>query len=220
MFTGIIEELGTVRNFSKNNSGAKITISCKKVLEDLKIGDSVAINGVCQTAVEIGDNYFVAEISNETLKVTTLSNLKSTQIVNLERAMLANGRFGGHIVSGHVDGTAIFIEKINQGIATTFIFAANENLTNYIIKKGSICIDGISLTIADISQNKFSIAVIPHTQKETTLNNLKIGDSVNIETDVLGKYIEKFLQNTNKISANNNNFSNNITEDFLRENGF
>lgn len=211
MFTGIIEEIGIVKEFSKRGRTAFITIECKKVLEDVKLGDSIAIDGVCQTVIKFDSNSFSVEVSAETLNVTTFSNLKNGVKVNLERAMTLNGRFGGHIVSGHVDGIGK-VKKIHKiGDFYNIEFEVERGLTKYIVKKGSITINGISLTVADIVSNEFSIAVIPHTFKKTNLNMLKSGDSVNIETDVLAKYVEKIL------STGNNK---DIDKNFLEENGF
>lgn len=212
MFTGIIEEIGVVKDLKIISDNAKIYIDCKKVLEDTKIGDSIAINGVCQTVIKIFEKGFMAEVSKETLDVTNFSSLKSGDKVNLERALTLNERIGGHFVSGHVDNVAKFIsaQKINDFYNMEFEVA--EETAKYIVKKGSITINGISLTVADIQNKKVTIAVIPHTFENTNLSCLIKGQNVNVETDVFAKYIEKFLLNERTTSI--------ITEDFLKENGF
>lgn len=214
MFTGIIEETGIVKSFIKNSNGADITIQCEKVLQDTKIGDSIAINGCCQTVVALGNDFFRANVSDETLNVTNFNLLKSGTPVNLERALTPTSRMGGHIVQGHVDCTGKFIKKEQLNDFYNLYFEIPTEQCKYVVKKGSIAINGISLTVADISGNIFHIAVIPHTFAQTTLSTLKIGDSVNIETDILGKYIEKLL------SVSDNSAKSNIDENFLKENGF
>ena len=214
MFTGIIEETGIVKSFIKNSNGADITIQCEKVLQDTKIGDSIAINGCCQTVVALGNDFFRANVSDETLNVTNFNLLKSGTPVNLERALTPTSRMGGHIVQGHVDCTGKFIKKEQLNDFYNLYFEIPTEQCKYVVKKGSIAINGISLTVADISGNIFHIAVIPHTFAQTTLSTLRIGDLVNIETDILGKYIEKLL------SASDNSAKSNIDENFLKENGF
>lgn len=214
MFTGIIEELGSIKNFIKITNGADITIQCHKVLEDTKIGDSISINGCCQTVVELSADTFKANVSEETLNVTNFNNLKIGNVVNLERALTPTSRMGGHIVQGHVDFTAEFIKKEQLSEFYNLYFKIPQNQCKYIVKKGSIAINGVSLTIANIIDNIFHIAVIPHTFENTNLNKLIIGEKVNIETDILGKYVEKFL------SVNNNECKSRIDENFLKENGF
>lgn len=211
MFTGIIEEIGTIQSFSKNDKNASITIACKNVLEGTKVGDSISIDGVCQTVTKLSANSFSAQVSNETLNVTTFSKFKSGIKVNLERALTLNSRLGGHIVSGHIDGIGKIknIEKLSDFY--NLKLELNDSLTKYIVKKGSITINGISLTIADIATNEIKIAIIPHTFENTNLNSLEYGDFVNIEVDILAKYVENFL------STNNNS---GINENFLKENGF
>lgn len=211
MFTGIIEETGKVRNFCTQNTGAKFEIGCSRVLGGTKVGDSIAINGCCTTVTELGADYFSADISSETLKITNFSSIKNGTDVNLERALTPASRIGGHIVQGHIDcvGKFIGIEKLSEFYNLSFEIPQQE--IKYVVKKGSIAINGISLTVADIYGNLIKAAVIPHTWQNTTLNQLKSGDSVNIETDILGRYIENFL------SASNNS---KINEDFLIENGF
>ena len=212
MFTGIIEEIGKVAEFSKSSNGAKLKINCAIVLGDVKIGDSISINGCCQTVVNIGSNWFEVDVSYETLKVTNFSKLKTGEEVNLERALTLQSRLGGHIVQGHVDCIGKYIDVKKLSNFYNLYFEIPKDMTKYIVKKGSIAINGISLTIADITENSFYAAVIPHTFENTNLKNLKFNDIVNIETDILGKYVEKFLLPDNNVSK--------ISEDFLAENGF
>lgn len=208
MFTGIVEEVGRVQSVSEK----KAVIECKMVLDDTKIGDSIAVNGVCLTVTDIGNNYFTADVSPETYMVTALNELKPSSEVNLERALPIGGRLGGHIVSGHIDG----IGKIgsispNNGFFDMSI-ELNPREAKYVIKKGSITVNGVSLTVADISGNAIRIAVIPHTFKNTSLKTLSTGSYVNIEVDVLAKYVEKFLSTSDNKSR--------IDVDFLQRNGF
>lgn len=208
MFTGIIEELGKIRLITTN----KIQIECTQILDDINTGDSIAVNGVCLTAAETGNKFFTADVSQETMKVTNLHSLKIGDYVNLERAMKADGRFGGHIVSGHIDNVAQ-LKKIDKlGEFYNLEFELPSDCARYVIKKGSVTIDGISLTIAEVFENKVTIAVIPHTFKNTNLYTLNIGSYVNIEVDILAKYIEKFLSSSDNKSR--------IDEKFLIECGF
>lgn len=212
MFTGIIEETGTVKSFRKNDNGASISIECKTVLEETKIGDSIAINGVCQTVTDLSDGCFSARVSDETLAVTAFNNFKPGDKVNLERALTLNSRLGGHIVCGHVDCKGKFLskEQLNDFYNLEFEIPADQG--KYVVNKGSITVNGISLTVANVYSNTFKTAIIPHTFNATNLCCLKPGDYVNIETDILGKYVEKIL------SAKDNDTS--ISMNFLQENGF
>lgn len=212
MFTGIIEEIGIIEDFTQTSNGAEVTVFCDKVLKDTKIGDSIAIDGVCQTVVEKSENTFTANVSDETLKVTNFSTLKKGEKVNLERALTLNERIGGHLVLGHVESVAKMTFCQKNADFYTMKFEVTEDSSRYIIKKGSVTINGISLTVAEIQGKIIEIAVIPHTFKNTNLSKLKIGDTVNIETDIFAKYIEKFLLNKKTTSI--------ISEDFLKENGF
>lgn len=207
MFTGIIEEIGEIKNFQHNTV---LEVSCHKILEDVKLGDSIAINGVCQTVIGFSKISFKVEVSPETLAVTNFSQLKAGMKVNLERALTPTTRMGGHIVQGHVDqtGELLKVEKLDNFYNMYFETAD----TKYIVKKGSITVNGISLTVADVNETCFKIAVIPHTYENTTLSGLKTGETVNIETDILGRYIEKFLSPQDNKSK--------ISMEFLRENGF
>ena len=213
MFTGIIEEIGEIKSFQRSASGsAVVEVFCRKILEDIKLGDSIAINGVCQTIVEFTLNFFKVEVSPETLAVTNFSEFHAGMPVNLERALTPATRMGGHIVQGHVDltGRLLKVEKLDNFYNMYF----ETTDTRYIVKKGSIAVNGISLTVADVNETCFKIAVIPHTFENTTLKLLKTGESVNIETDILGRYVEKFL------SLNDNTAKSKISMEFLRENGF
>lgn len=214
MFTGIIEELGFVKNFIKKSTGADIIVQCSTVLENTKIGDSIAINGCCQTVVNLTGDTFTANVSEETLKVSNFNTLKSGDRVNLERALTPSSRMGGHIVQGHVDCTGEFIQKEQLENFYNLYFKIPERESRYIVKKGSVAINGISLTVADIQENIFHVAVIPHTFENTNLKYLRLNSAVNIETDILGKYVEKLL------SVSDNNSESKIDETFLKENGF
>ena len=208
MFTGITEEKGKIQTI-KNNS---IIIECLKVLDGCKIGDSIAVNGVCLTVTEIGKSFFRADVSPETLKVTALNYLKTGDFVNLERALPADGRFGGHIVLGHVDGIAKVVSVVKNHEFFDLIIELNPDEIRYIVRKGSITVDGISLTVAEITGERVKMAIIPHTFANTNLSNLKYGDFVNIEVDILAKYVEKFLSTSDNGSG--------ISMDFLERNGF
>lgn len=216
MFTGIIEEIGIVKSVKSK----VITIEANKIFEDLKLGDSVSVNGTCLTVAsfenKIFPKIFNADITLETLSRTNLGELKSGFKVNLERALTLNGRLGGHIVSGHIDGVGIIknISKNCDDIKLTI--EVSSNLMKYIIEKGSVAVDGISLTVAEVNKNNFSVAIIPHTLKETILYYKKTGDTVNIENDIIGKYVEKLLSFNNI----NNDKNSNINMEFLIKNGF
>ena len=212
MFTGIIEEKGTITSLNKLQNGAIITVGCKKVLDDLKIDDSIAINGVCQTVVKLLESGFQVFASYETLNITTFGSLECGDTINLERALKLSDRLGGHIVSGHVDGVGKLIAREKIGDAYKMTFELPDELIKEVVKKGSIAIDGVSLTIAEVLDNKITIAVISHTFKNTLLEDLRINSAVNIETDILGKYVARFIgQNAQKSK---------ITADFLERNGF
>ena len=208
MFTGIIEEIGVIQALTNK----QVTIKCSKVLEKTKLGDSIAVNGICLTVVDITTQGFVADVSDETFRVSNLSKLKAGSFVNLERAMLADGRFGGHIVSGHIDNIAKIIAIKNNEDFYDLEIELDSTESRFVIKKGSITVNGISLTIASIDSNRIKIAVIPHTYEKTNLQNLKPGDYVNIEVDIFAKYIEKFLSTSDNKSR--------IDLDFLQRNGF
>lgn len=215
MFTGIIEEMGIVKSI-KNNA---ITIEADKIFDDLKLGDSVAVNGTCLTISSFSNKIFKADITLETLSRTNLGDLKSGFKVNLERALTLSKRLGGHIVSGHIDGVGV-IKNISKNDRDIILkIEVPMSLMKYIIEKGSVAVDGISLTVAEVNKNIFSIAIIPHTFKETILYYKKEGDKVNIENDIIGKYVEKLLQ-FNNFDNEKNNKNSNINMEFLIKNGF
>lgn len=194
MFTGIVEEVGHIRRLGQIPKGARLEISASTVLDDAKLGDSIAVSGVCLTVVEHGRDWFAADLSAETLQRTSLQQARPGTRVNLERALLPTTRLGGHIMQGHVDGTGRFIEArpVGEGWAVRISFPAE--LGRYIVEKGSIAVDGISLTVAALGADWFEIAVIPHTWKQTSLSTLSGGALVNLEVDVIAKYVEKMLQ--------------------------
>jgi len=193
MFTGIIEEMGSVKALRREAGSAQLTIFASTVLDNTALGDSICVNGVCLTVVDIGRSEFSADIANETLKVTGLGELQGGQKVNLERALQLSARIGGHLVTGHVDAVGRIREKRQEGNSWRVFIEAPETALRYIIKKGSVAVDGISLTVADVDKTGFSIAMIPHTAKLTTLGFKSTGDSVNLETDIIGKYVERLL---------------------------
>ncbi len=193
MFTGIIEELGKVAGLEKRGNGARIKISAKIVTEDSNEGDSIAVNGVCLTAIDISQNSFSANVSPETLNRSTLGNLKINAAVNLERAVTPSTRLGGHIVQGHVDGKGKFSQAIQADDFWTVRIGFPKELAPYLVYKGSISVEGISLTIANLTEDYFSIAVIPKTWELTNLSSLKSGDEVNLEVDIIAKYVERIM---------------------------
>ncbi len=211
MFTGIIEEIGTVRRIEHGAKGARLTIQAKTVLEDTRIGDSIATNGVCLTVVSMTGDSFSADVMAESLRRSSLGTLQGGSPVNLERAMAANGRFGGHIVSGHIDGTGTIASQKREDNAVWVKIKTPAPPLRYIVEKGSIAIDGVSLTVAAVTDTDFSVSIIPHTGAQTILLGKKPGDPVNLECDVIGKYVEKLTapHKTGGISTN-----------FLAENGF
>lgn len=193
MFTGIIEEIGILKTIQKKSVSAVLTVQAKKILSDIHIGDSIAVNGVCLTVTSFDGSTFRADVMHETLNRSALGKLHPGSPVNLERAMAANGRFGGHIVSGHIDGTGTVAAIERDGNAVWYNIRCAPEILRYIIPKGSIAIDGISLTVAKVTDSFFAVSVIPHTSAETTLSSRKIGDIVNLENDCIGKYVEKLL---------------------------
>ena len=194
MFTGIVEEIGTIAEIRKGRNSAVLTICGKIVLENLKIGDSVAVNGVCLTATALSAVSFTADVMHETFDRSALSNLRRGSRANLERAMPANGRFGGHIIAGHVDGVGQITQIRRDDTAVWYTVQAAPSILRYIVEKGSVAIDGISLTVAAVSGASFSVSAIPHTVQQTTLAERRMGDAVNLETDMIGKYVEKLLR--------------------------
>ncbi len=193
MFTGIIEELGTIRKISTASDGARLEVSARVVLTDAGLGDSIAVNGVCLTVVDKSSEWFAADVSAETLRRTSLKQAQTGTRVNLERAMAASSRFGGHIVQGHVDGTGEFQGAKASGDGWVVRIGFPAQLARYIVEKGSITVDGISLTVAALGDDWFEIAVIPHTWKATNLGALQHGAAVNLEVDIIAKYVERML---------------------------
>lgn len=218
MFTGIIEETGIIKRINKSGVSGSLVIEGKKVLQNTKVGDSIAVNGVCLTATSISGNTFTADVMAETFRRSNLGSLSPGSYVNLERAMAADGRFGGHIVSGHIDGTGEIADMSSEGNAVWVTVVCTEGLLKYIIEKGSITIDGISLTVAFVDNRSFKVSVIPHTGSETTLLKKKPGDIVNLENDIIGKYVEKLMTFSDIGLAKNNKPS--IDLNFLADNGF
>jgi len=215
MFTGIIEEVGTVEKVNiVSEQAVQLTIESKKVLEDVHIGDSIAVNGICLTVTNYTANSFQVDAMPETLKSTSLNGLKRGTKVNLERAMAANGRFGGHFVSGHVDGTGEIIKKQKDQNAIYYDIEIPEELSRYVMHKGSITIDGISLTVFGVQKNTVTISLIPHTASETILGDKGQGDIVNIECDLLAKHVQHLLHQGNEDKKSN------LNEEFLKTNGF
>lgn len=217
LFTGIVEEVGEIRGIKKGEKSSILSIKANKVIEDVKLGHSICTNGVCLTVTNIYGNIFDADVMAETLRRSNLGELKVGSKVNLERALSAKGRFGGHIVSGHIDGVGKIVSLEKEDNAIWVTIEAKENILQYIVEKGSIAIDGISLTVAYVDDKVFKVSVIPHTGKETILLSKTIEDTVNLECDVIGKYVEKLLtfQSGKKIEKKDS-----INEDFLKENGF
>ncbi len=214
MFTGIIEEIGIVKTIHKSGSSSYIEISAKKILSDLHEGDSIAVNGVCLTVTFFDSSIFRADVMNETLSRSSLGDLKSGDPVDLERAMPADGRFGGHIVSGHIDGTGIITNIRRDGIAYRYTISSEKNILRYIVEKGSVAIDGISLTVAAVTDTDFSVSIIPHTAEKTVLSKKKVGDTVNLENDIIGKYVERMMTSYREEQKSG------VSREFLKQNGF
>ena len=214
MFTGIVEEKGRIAGIVSGSSSGEIAIEADAVVECTKIGDSIAVNGVCLTVTGFRSDGFTADVMPETLRRSNLGTLRRGDPVNLERAMAADGRFGGHIVSGHIDGTGRITQMKREENAVWVTIEAPKEILDLIVEKGSIAIDGISLTVAYAEKNIFKVSTIPHTRKVTTLSAKRAGDAVNLECDIIGKYVEKML------NAGNVRKTSNITESFLEENGF
>ncbi|MFV9832564.1 riboflavin synthase subunit alpha [Bacillus stercoris] len=215
MFTGIIEETGTIESMKKAGHSMALTITCSKILEDVHLGDSIAVNGICLTVTDFTKNQFTVDVMPETVKATSLNDLSKGSKVNLERAMAANGRFGGHFVSGHVDGTAEITRIEEKSNAVYYDLKMDSSLTKTLVLKGSITVDGVSLTIFGLTEDTVTISLIPHTISETIFSEKTIGSKVNIECDMIGKYMYRFLH-----KANENKTQQTITKAFLSENGF
>lgn len=216
MFTGIIEEVGSIAAIERGSISCRLHIRGERIFSDLKLGDSVAVNGVCLTAAEIGKNEFTADVMAETLRRSSLGSLTTGSEVNLERAMAADGRFGGHIVSGHIDGTGTISDMRREDNAVWVTIQAPEEILRLIVEKGSIAIDGISLTVADLGASFFKVSIIPHTGEETILLRKHKGDIVNLENDIVGKYVERLLSPQGQKKQEESH----ISLDMLASNGF
>lgn len=215
MFTGLVAELGKVQNLVSQGDSYHLTITASKVLIGLKIGDSVAVNGVCLTVVQLDSLAFTADVMPETVRLTNIGRLHNGDRVNLERTLRLCDGLDGHIVSGHVEGLGVIISRQPEGIAVVVEIEASPELLKYVIKKGSIAIDGISLTVTKVTGTSFSVSLIPHTAKETTLGFKDIGDVVNLETDIIGKYVERMLNSGSKGAVQSD-----LNKNMLLENGF
>lgn len=216
MFTGIVEEIGTIKQIKNGLKSSNLIISCNKVLEKTEIGDSICTNGVCLTVTNINKETFEADVMAETIRKSNLNTLKIGSKVNLERALSLSTRLGGHLVSGHIDGIGYIKDLKKEDTAIWITIKTSADILRYIIYKGSITIDGISLTIAYVDDYVFKVSIIPHTLQQTILSSKNIGDSVNLECDMIGKYVEKLLG----ITSPDKKQANNINETFLKENGF
>lgn len=216
MFTGIVEETGTLRSLSRGSKSCVIHVQCSTVLEDTRIGDSIAVNGICLTVTSMESGGFTADVMNETLSRSSLAQTRPGDPVNLERAMAANGRFGGHIVSGHIDGTGIIREIRDDDNAVWYTVEAPPEILRYVVEKGSIAIDGISLTVAQVDDRSFQVSVIPHTRAVTALSSRRVGSPVNLENDIVGKYVEKLMQPAPSESGP----ASGITMEFLAQHGY
>jgi riboflavin synthase len=217
LFTGIIEETGTIRSLRCSSQGGTLLVCAQKILSDLKPGDSVAVNGVCLTVVDAGGGCFASDLSAETLRRSSLAEARAGKVVNLERAMAAGGRFGGHIVQGHVDAVGKLLSSAACGEGFEMEFSIPAEMERYLVMKGSVAVDGISLTVAALARNSFKVAVIPHTHRITNLQHLNKGDTVNLETDILAKYIERFFQ-LSRASAPDSKTK--LSVEALREQGY
>lgn len=216
MFTGIIEELGTIRGVSLTKDGGELQIAATTVLGGTKLGDSIAVNGTCLTVTKLEKDGFTAFVMAESLRRTNLGSLKRGSVVHLERAMAADGRFGGHMVTGHIDGQGTFLSQKPEGQAVVLTIGADPEILSGIVEKGSIAIDGTSLTVMDVGKDSFRVGIIPHTGGHTALLDRRKGYACNLETDVIGKYIQKFLAKNTESTPKKST----LTMDFLRENGF
>ena len=215
MFTGIIEEIGEIKRIERGSQSAVLHIRCQEVLKGTKVGDSIAVNGVCLTVTSMESHGYTADVMAETLDRSSLGTLGRGSRVNLERAMPADGRFGGHIVAGHIDGTGTVMAVTRDETAVWYRISAGSQILRYIVEKGSITIDGISLTVAKVTGEDFSVSIIPHTQANTVLADRAAGDIVNLETDIIGKYVEKLLQ-PQEVPARESR----LTMEYLAEHGF
>ncbi|MFT4413164.1 riboflavin synthase [Fredinandcohnia humi] len=217
MFTGIVEEIGKIKAINGSKDSIVMAISARQIMKDVNLGDSIAVNGVCLTVTSFTSEGFTVDVMPETVKSTSLRTLQQNHPVNLERAMAANGRFGGHFISGHVDGIGKIVRKNRQSNAVYYEIEIPEELRHYIIMKGSIAVDGTSLTVFGLTNNTFTISLIPHTLSETILSEKGTGDIVNIECDMLGKYVSHFIQHSSESTGTKKS---SITAGFLEKHGF
>lgn len=213
MFTGIIEETGRISAILRNGNSIRLTVHANKILQDIKTGDSIAVNGICLTATGFTGSTFTADVMRETIARTALSHLRHGSIVNLERALSVNGRFGGHFVTGHIDGTGTIIKMERDASAEWYTVKTTSKIMRYIVEKGSIAMDGISLTVAKTDSACFCVSVIPHTMEHTALASKGLHDTVNLENDYIGKYIEKFILGGKENSSD-------LTRDLLEKYGY
>ncbi|WAH37880.1 riboflavin synthase [Alicyclobacillus dauci] len=216
MFTGLVEELATIRQIRVRSDGAEIELDAHRIMSDMNLGDSISVNGICLTVVRMQGDAFLVEAVPETLRRTNLGRLSVGDKVHVERAMPAGGRFGGHIVSGHIDGTGRVSKVQEEGVARVFTIEAGADILKYIVEKGSICVDGVSLTVMDVDDRGFRVAIIPHTRGETRFGATKVGDVVNLECDVIAKYVERLLgfgQSAREPASA-------LSFEFLQKNGF
>jgi len=221
MFTGIIEEAGEVRSITRGNLSIQLEIRCSTIMDDVKTGDSIAVNGICLTVVRMGTNWFTADVMPETMRRTGLWNLRTSDRVNLERALRLSDRLGGHIVTGHIDGTAVLAKRVEEDNAVWLTFEASGDLLKYIVMKGSVALDGTSLTVAQVDHKSFKVSLIPLTAGITTLGLRKAGDVVNVECDIMGKYVEKLLEAGSLASSHGERQHGSVlTVNFLKENGY
>lgn len=218
MFTGLIEDIGTVRELRHSGSSVQLCVATQLPLHEIKLGDSIAVNGICLTVVQFGSGSFVADVSPETMLCSNLNSVTPGSEVNLERALQLSDRLGGHLVSGHVDAVATVLEQRRDGNAIRFRFKLNPATLRYVVPKGSITIDGISLTVNAVDAQSFSVAIIPHSLERTTLKNLSAGSRVNIETDVIARYVEKLLSTPQPVSPHG--VDTGLTMEQLVKNGF
>jgi len=217
MFTGLIEEVGKIKRIKKSGDSMVLSIEAKEILQDVALGDSIAVNGICLTVTSFDPHSFTVDVMPETIYKTSLKEASEGKLVNLERAMSPNKRFGGHFVAGHVDGVATLMEKRPKDNAVYYTFKIEPALSTYMIPKGSIAVDGISLTLVDVNQDGFTVSIIPHTLDQTNLGSKQIGDRVNIEVDMIGKFVAKAVRN---MLNHQESTGKQLTKDFLQENGF
>ena len=218
MFTGIIEEIGKIKEITRQSRSIRLIVSCSKVLEDSRLGDSIAVNGICLTIADLVSGGFAADVMPETVRRTGLQQLRSGDPVNLERAMQLGGRLGGHLVSGHIDGTGVLSRRTADDNAILLTITADSSMLRYVIQKGSVTLDGVSLTVVNVDRQSLQVSLIPHTAGQTILGSLQPGDSVNIECDLVGKYVEKLLAGRDKPVGSGEPAS--LSLSFLEEHGF